>query len=49
MWFVATKTDTPVDDDLLERIEAVLNSPAGSELLDYVVRLVSAVSNAEVG
>lgn len=49
MRFVATKTDTPVDDDLLERIEAVLNSPAGSELLDYVVRLVSAVSNAEVG
>jgi hypothetical protein len=49
MRFVATKTDTPVDDDLLERIEAVLNSPAGSELLDYVVRLVSAVSSAEVG
>lgn len=48
MRFVAEKTDTPVDDDLLERIEAVLASPSGQELFDYVVALVTALASAEI-
>jgi hypothetical protein len=48
MQFVAQKTDTPIDDDLLERIEAVLVSPQGEELFRYIVTLVTAVSQAEI-
>jgi hypothetical protein len=48
MRFVATKTETPVDDDLCERVEACLMSPQGEELFRYVVALVTAVSNAEI-
>lgn len=48
MRFVATKTETPVDDDLCERVEACLLSPQGEELFRYIVALVTAVSNAEV-
>lgn len=46
--FVATKTDTPIDDDLCERVEACLKSPQGEELFRYIVALVTAVSQAEV-
>lgn len=48
MQFVAAKTATPVDDDLLERFEAVLLSPQGQELFDYVVKLVAAVAETEI-
>lgn len=48
MQFVAAKTATPIDDDLLERCEAVLVSPQGQELFDYVVKLVTAVSETEI-
>lgn len=48
MRFVATKTATPIDDDLLERIEAVLKSPAGQELVEYIVTLATAISFSEV-
>lgn len=48
MQFVAEKTATPVDDDLLERFEAVLVSPQGQELFDYVVKLVTAVAETEI-
>lgn len=48
MRFVATKTTTPIDDDLCERVEACLLSPQGEELFRYIVALVTAVSQAEV-
>lgn len=48
MRFVATKTDTAIDDDLCERVEACLLSPQGEELFRYIVALVTAVSEAEV-
>lgn len=48
MRFVATKTDNPIDDDLLERIEAVLVSPAGQELFRYAVTLFEAIAATEV-
>lgn len=48
MQFVAAKTATPVDDDLLERFEAVLVSPQGQELFDYIVKLVTAVAETEI-
>lgn len=48
MQFVAAKTATPVDDDLLERFEAVLVSQQGQELFDYIVRLLTAVAETEI-
>ena len=48
MRFVASKTGTHIDDDLLERIQAVMESPAGRELVDYIVKLATAVSLTEV-
>lgn len=48
MRFVATKTDTPIDDDLCERVEAVLLSPQGEELFNYVIALATAVSMTEI-
>lgn len=48
MRFVATKTATPIDDDLCERVEACLLSPQGEELFRYIIALVAAVSQAEV-
>jgi hypothetical protein len=48
MRFVATKTTTQVDDDLVERVEACLLSPQGDELFRYIVALVMAISSAEV-
>lgn len=49
MQFCATKTETPIDDDLCQRVKAVLVSEEGAELFRYVVALISAVSRAEVG
>jgi hypothetical protein len=46
--FVAAKTETPIDDDLLERFEAVLLSPQGKDLMDYIIKLVTAVSATEI-
>jgi hypothetical protein len=48
MRFVATKTQTAIDDELLARTEAVLLSPQGQELFQYIVTLVTAVSFAEI-
>lgn len=48
MRFVATRTQTKIDDDLVERVEALLLSPAGDELFQYIVNLLSAVSKMEV-
>lgn len=48
MQFVAAKTATPIDDELLERVEAVLLSPAGQELVNYIIRLATAVSETEI-
>jgi hypothetical protein len=48
MRFVASKTNTHIDDDLLERIQAVLMSQSGRELVDYIVKLATAVSLTEV-
>lgn len=48
MRFVATRTATKIDDDLIERIEALLLSPEGDELFRYIVGLIAAVSAMEV-
>lgn len=48
MRFVATKTTTPIDDDLCERVEACLLSPQGEELFRYIVALITAVTQAEI-
>ncbi len=48
MRFVATKTATPIDDDLCERLEACLLSPQGAELFRYLVALAAAVSQQEI-
>lgn len=48
MRFVATRTTTPIDDDLCERVEACLLSPQGEELFRYIVALVTAVTQAEI-
>lgn len=48
MRFVATRTATKVDDDLVERVEALLLSPQGDELFQYIVALCTAVAKAEI-
>jgi hypothetical protein len=48
MQFCATKTETPIDDDLCQRVKAVLVSEEGAELFRYVVALITAVSQTEV-
>lgn len=48
MQFCATKTATPIDDDLCQRVNAVLLSEEGAELFRYVVALITAVSQTEV-
>lgn len=49
MRFVATRTATKIDDDVTERVEALLMSPQGDELLTYIVALFSALARTEVG
>ena len=46
--FCATKTETPIDDDLCQRVKDVLVSEEGAELFRYIVVLVAAVSRTEV-
>lgn len=48
MRFVATRTATPVDDELAERLEALLLSPEGDALFKYIIELVTAVSRMEM-
>jgi hypothetical protein len=38
--YLATKTPTPVDNDLLMHMRAVLLTPQGGALLDYLATLV---------
>jgi len=45
--FVAQKTNTPVDDDLLERVQGVLASPEGAALFEYVSLLLTALAKTE--
>jgi len=44
---VAAETSTEVDDDLLVRIEAVMTSPEGKELVAYSCRLVQSLLDSE--
>jgi hypothetical protein len=46
--WVSLKTNTPVDDELVELLEAVLKSPEGEALFQYGVRLVTNLSYAEL-
>jgi hypothetical protein len=46
--WVSLKTQTGVDDELVELLEAVLRSPEGAALFDYLVRLVSDLAKAEI-
>jgi hypothetical protein len=46
--WAADKTDTPADDELVDLLEAVLKSPEGTALFDYMVKLVTALSHTEM-
>lgn len=39
--FLASKTEIEADDELVERIQSLLATPEGGELIDYVVSLVN--------
>ncbi len=47
MQFVATKTATPIDDEVVARLRALLQTKEGYELFEYVVGLVSALTVKE--
>lgn len=38
--FLATKTEVQFDDALAAKLQAVIETPAGGELVDYVVALI---------
>ena len=46
--FLASKTDTKVDDGLVSRLESVLMTPQGEDLVRYIVGEVSKVTSPEV-
>lgn len=46
--WVAGKTNTGIDDEVIDLLEAVLKSPEGAALFDYLVGLSLAVAKAEV-
>ncbi len=48
MQFVATKTATPIDDEVVARLRAVLQTKEGYELFEYVVRLATVLTIKEV-
>lgn len=47
MRYAAGKTATPIDDGLVDRLGAVLETPQGDELLRYVSALVAAMGDAD--
>lgn len=42
--FGATRTDTTLDDEALDRIEAVLRTDAGKELMTWVLKQIGVVA-----
>lgn len=46
--WAAQKSDTKVDDEVVDLLEAVLKSDEGKALFDYLVSVVSAVAKTEV-
>lgn len=46
--FLATRTATPIDDEIVAKIESCLLSPEGQALVDCVVKLCTAVAKAEI-
>lgn len=48
MQFVATKTATPIDDEVVARLRAVLGTKEGYELFEYVVRLATVLTIKEI-
>jgi hypothetical protein len=42
--FGATRTETELDDEALDRIEAVLRTDAGKELLNWVLKQIGVVA-----
>ena len=47
--WLARKTDTPVDDELIVLLESILKTPEGQALFGYMVKLSTSLSQAEVG
>jgi hypothetical protein len=47
--WAASKTQTTVDEEVVELLEAVLRSQEGAALFNYLVDLLGAVAFAEVG
>ena len=45
---VAAKTPTQSDDILLKKLDAVLDTPAGADLFDYVVAGLKGLAEMEV-
>lgn len=46
--WAAGKTAAKTDDDIVDLFEAVLKSPEGEALFQYLVALITALSKAEV-
>lgn len=46
--WVAGKTNTKLDDELVDLLEAVLKSPEGAALFKYLVELTTQMAKAEV-
>lgn len=44
--FLALRTETPLDDDLLRLVRAILLTKEGGELLDYVAALIQGAEQA---
>lgn len=47
--WLARKTDTPVDDEMIVLLEAILRTTEGQAFFDYMVKLGESLSQAEVG
>jgi hypothetical protein len=47
--WAATKTQTPIDEELVDLLEAVLKSQEGAALFNYLVELAGALAFAELG
>ena len=46
--FAATKTETKVDDVLLEKVQAVIESQPGAELVEALLVVFQGLASAEV-
>lgn len=46
--WVAAKTDTPLDDDVVNLLEEILKTPEGQALFDYLSSLVMSLAQQDI-